>query len=306
MNISIAWSLIKNNFGLPADAQVVPFGVEAFSKFGDCINEILEFFADGAINAFGFLFDYSLEIFTLIAGIDVALSFIFSGFAFSAPNLLNKVVKYGFCYFVIKNWNTILNDFFISLTSSVGQVMTGASLSGLTENLSQPQMLMRMALDNLPGLNIVANTSASQMFSNFFYTLGIFCISWFVIFVYLFLALKIAYVYVQFYVAAAFNIWGLPLSVNGFVKFIPEGLLGSLWSSTVTLIMTSVMIYFTSIGIKEFLPSLPADIMNISEASRAGFFMPYIKYCLMLVIFAYLAGEVPQTVSKHLSGAWEL
>lgn len=305
-SINFAWDLLKENFALPADAQVIPFGVEAFSKFGDCINEILGFFADAAITAFGFLYEYSLTLFVTIATLDLALSLIFSNFQFSAPNLVNKIIKYGFCVFALVNWKTILNDFFISLTTAVGQTMTGVSTSQLTENLSQPQMLMRLALDNLPGLNIIANTSAGIMWTNCFYTLGIFFISWFVIFTYLFLALKVAYVYVQFYVTAAFNVWSLPLSVNGFTKFIPEGMLGSLWNATVTLMMTSVMLYFTSVGIKEFLPSLPNEIANIQEASRAGFFIPYTKYCLMLVIFAYLTGDVPQTVSKHLSGPWEL
>ncbi len=303
---SMTWEIIKEYIGLPADAQVVPFGVEAFSKFGDCINEVLGFLADGAINAFGFLLNFSLEFFISIAIIDIGLSFVFSNFQFSVPNVLHKVLKYGFCLFAITNWKMILNDFFLSITTGVGQAMTGTSVSGLTENLSQPQMLMRMALDNLPGLNIIANTSAFHLFTNALYSLGIFFMSWFVILVYMFLAIKIAYVYVQFYVSAAFNIWGLPFSVNGFTKFIPEGLLGSLWASTVTLMMTSVMIYFTTIGIKEFLPSLPADINNISEASRAGFFIPYMKYCLMLVVFAYLTGDIPKTVANHLSGAWEL
>lgn len=302
----LAINLIKDKLGINVNTPAIPFGVEAFSKFGDCINQVLEFLADGAINAFGFLLNYSLEIFISIAVLDLALSFIFSGMQFSPSNLFQKILKYGFCIFLIKNWNTILNDVFISLTSSVGQTMTGASVTQLTENLSQPQMLMRIAIDNLPGLNIIANTSAGQMWGNCFYSLGIFGMSWFVLLVYLFLAIKIAYIYVQFYVTAAFSIWGLPLSVNGFTKFIPEGLLGSLWGATISLMMTSVMIYFTTNGIKAYLPSLPAEIKNIEEAVQAGFFLPYIKYCCMLVVFAYLTGDIPQTVSKHLSGAWEL
>ncbi len=184
--------------------------------------------------------------------------------------------------------------------------MTGATASGLTEKLSQPQMLMRLAIDNLPGLNILTNSSNMQITENTFYCLGIFLISWFVLMVYLLLAIKIAYVYVQFYIAAVFNIWGLPFSVNGFTKFIPEGLLGSLWNATVTLMATSVMIYFTGMGIKEFLPSFPYDVSNISEAARAGFFVPYLRYCLMLVVFAHLTWDIPKAIAKHLSGAWEL
>lgn len=298
--------IIEKNIGLDPNAQVIPLGIETFSKFGDCINEILGFLADGTINAFGYLFNYSMELFVAIATLDLALSLILSGFKFSAPNLLNKVLKYGFCVFVIKNWTTILNDFFISLTTAVGQTMTGATASGLTEKLSQPQMLMRLAIDNLPGLNILTNSSNMQITENTFYCLGIFLISWFVLLVYLFLAIKIAYVYVQFYIAAVFNIWGLPFSVNGFTKFIPEGLLGSLWNATVTLMATSVMIYFTGMGIKEFLPSFPYDVSNISEAARAGFFVPYLRYCLMLVVFAHLTWDIPKAIAKHLSGAWEL
>ena len=124
----------------------------------------------------------------------------------------------GLCFSYFFNWQVIVNDIFLAMVSSVSGTYTG-DLATIEQNISQPQLLIQKCVFMLtPALNKIASYKSWDFVMNLQYILPVFILSWVTIIIYILLALRIALIYVDFYVTAALNVVTLPFAQQAFFQ----------------------------------------------------------------------------------------
>lgn len=292
-----------------SDNVELPWGIETMHEFGENLNSDMEFYSNAAIRAFGSLYQYAISIMVAIAVIDLTLPMILSGMAFSWVTIATKVLKYGFFFFVIYNWDSLINDFFLSMVSSIsGTFINDPSI--ITENLTQPQMIIQKIVYLMtPALAKIASYKSVDFMLNLPFILPIFITTWITIILFFFLALKIVLIYIEFYLSAVFNIISLPFANWKFSKFLPEGTLGQLMTITIELIATSIMVCFMVTFIQDADPNSLYSIVD--ENGHLDYLdsitvTKHSKICFGLWALAFITAIVPKKIAQLMGGKFEL
>lgn len=224
------------------DNVPMPWGIEAMQTLGDSMHSILETFVEKIGTAFTVLQTAALALLFVLCVIDLSLPLLTAGLEFSIAQLTGKFFKYGFLYAILLNFPTLINNLFLSFVSSVSGTFIGDA-SVITENITQPQLLMQKAIFFMnPALNKIASYGAWDFMWNIGNIAIIFLSTWITIGVFFVLSAYITMVYIEFYLAALVSAFTLPFSTVRFTKFVAEGTLGSLVSNTLKLSILSIMV----------------------------------------------------------------
>ena len=222
---------------------------------------------------------------------------------------MTKILKYSFFCFLVYNWNVIVNDFFLSIITSVsGTFINDASI--ITQNLTQPQMIIQKVVYLMtPALAKISSYKSVAFMLNLAFILPIFLTTWITIVVYFILAVKVAITYIEFYCSAVFNIITIPFANWRFTKFIPEGTMGHLFTITIELLLTAIMICFMVMFIQD---ANPAELYSIVDNNGHLAYLDsvsVIKHCRIccgLWALAFLTGVIPAKIAKLVGGQFEL
>lgn len=292
-----------------SDNVELPWGVESMYEIGSNVNKDIEYYSEAASKAFGYLQPVMLGLLASLAVIDLVLPIIVSGFAFSIMPLTRKVLKYGFIFFIFFNWQAIVNEVFLNMVSTVSGTYTG-DLATIEQNISQPQLLIQKCVFMLtPALNKIASYKSLDFVMNLQYILPIFILAWVTIIIYIMLALRIALIYVDFYITAAMNVVTLPFAQFHFLKFMPEGTLGHLLSVTIELIVTSVMVWMAVMVVQD---AAPGNLFALTDAAGHVKYLDgevvtkFFHLCIALLSLAFLTGTVPAKIAGLLGGKFEI
>lgn len=292
-----------------SDNVSLPWGVESMYEIGSNVNKDIEYYSDAASKAFSYLQPAMLGLLSVLAIIDLTLPLIISGFVFSQAVLARKVLKYGFMFFVFFNWQVIVNDIFLAMVSSVSGTYTG-DLATIEQNISQPQLLIQKCVFMLtPALNKIASYKSWDFVMNLQYILPVFILSWVTIIIYILLALRIALIYVDFYVTAALNVVTLLFAQQAFFKFMPEGTVGHLFAVTIELLVTSIMVWMAVMVVQD---AAPGNLFALTDAAGHVKYLDgevvtkFAHLCIALLSLAFLTGTVPTKIAGLLGGKFEI
>lgn len=242
----------------------LPWGVESMYQLGDSLNQLMETLVQAIGKGYDGLQKAGLALLFVLCIIDLALPPLLMGWEFSLPQMLGKIFKYGFLMFLFAHWQTFINDFLLSFISSVSGTFIGDT-SVITENISQPQLLLQKCVYMLtPGLNKIASFGAVDFVRNLGSIIPIYVATFLTIGVYFFLACYILLVYVELYLSASIALCTGPFAAMGFSRFIAEGSLGHLISSTLKLTFLSIMVGLCVFCIRD---AEPGEIFAVKTAA---------------------------------------
>lgn len=300
---------IPNGSAIGSDNVELPWGVESMYELGNNINNDIEKFSTAAGDALDGLDNFVLYLLWVLAIIDLTLPILLSGMTISKEMLISKLFKYGLLMVIIVNWQLLINDFFLSMVSSIAGTYTNDPLT-VSANVTQPQLIIKKCVYMLtPALNKISSYKSYDFLLNLHYIVPIFIFTWFTIIVYFLLAFKIALTYIEFYVTALFNIVTLPFAQWKYMKFMPEGTIGHLLNVTLELIATSVMVFLTVSVIEDATPgkifSMVDQYGHVSYIDGWSL-AQYIRLCLTLIALAVLTGTIPTRIAKILGGQFEM
>lgn len=241
----------------------LPWGVEGMYQIGENLQEIMESVASAAGIGFAALQRMCLSLIIAICIIDLTLPMLLGGLRISLQYVISKVIKYGFLIFLLINWQRIINDFFLSFVTSVSTTFSNNPDVG--NDVSQPQVILQKAIFMVtPALNKIASFGSLDFVTNLPTILPIYLMTFIVIGIFFVLACYIMFIYCEFYVVSALSVCTFPFSAWGFTKFIAEGGLGHLVSSTIKLTILSIMVAFCVVCIKD---AQPGDIFKVTTPS---------------------------------------
>lgn len=244
----------------------------------------------------------------------MTLPILVAGLETSLNQVITKIFKYGFMFLIFINWQNIINNFFLSFVSSVsGTFIQDPTV--ITDNVSQPQLLMQKCVYMItPGLNKIASFGSMDFVRNFGTILPIYLITFLTMGVFFFLSCYIMLVYIEFYLSASVALCTGPFAALGFTKFVAEGSLGHLVSTTIKLMILSVMVGLCVFCIKDAKPqdlftmktpavtqtgsgsvSGPADLVSIATEKAQKYNIPV---TLFLAQIQSESSWNPQAVSE--------
>ena len=284
MGMVLDGSVIANDpsglpFGASADDdQDLPWGVEGMYQIGENINAL----------------------------IDIGLPIVLTG-KINLEFAVTKLLKYGLLYIVIANWNSVINDFFLSFIESVSGTLTN-DLDIIKEHISQPQIILQKCIYMMtPALNKIASYKSVGFVINLPLILPLFVFTWLTILIYFLFAMGVAIMYIEFYLTALFNIISLPFSMSRFTKFLPEGTLGHLVAVTMQLVTISFMVFLMVSIVKD---ANPNEVFQINDVAgiiiNPDIVAKHILMCINLIGLALVAGIVSRKIGNLLGGSVEL
>lgn len=312
MGMVLDGSVIANDpsglpFGASADDdQDLPWGVEGMYQIGENINKDMKYFAEKAGEGFSYLYPIALQLLFLFALIDIGLPIVLTG-KINLEFAVTKLLKYGLLYIVIANWNSVINDFFLSFIESVSGTLTN-DLDIIKEHVSQPQIILQKCIYMMtPALNKIASYKSVGFVINLPLILPLFVFTWLTILIYFLFAMGVAIMYIEFYLTALFNIISLPFSMSRFTKFLPEGTLGHLVAVTMQLVTISFMVFLMVSIVKD---ANPNEVFQINDVAgiiiNPDIVAKHILMCINLIGLALVAGIVSRKVGNLLGGSVEL
>ena len=237
-----------------SDNISLPWGVEAMYQMGDSLNQLMEQMVTALSKGYSGLQTAGFALLFVLAVIDLTLPILVAGFETSLNQAITKIFKYGFLFLIFTNWQNIINNFFLSFVTSVsGTFIQDPTV--IANNVSQPQLLMQKCVYMItPGLNKIASFGSMDFVRNFGTILPIYLITFLTMGVFFFLSCYIMLVYIEFYLSASVVLCTGPFAALGFTKFVAEGSLGYLVSTTIKLIILSVMVGLCVFCIKDAKP----------------------------------------------------
>ena len=237
-----------------SDGIALPWGVEAMYQMGDSLNQLMEQMIKALSRGYHGLQVAGLSLLFVLAVLDLALPILVAGLETSLNQVITKAFKYGFLFWLFTNWQSIINGFFLNFVSSVsGTFIQDPAV--IADNVSQPQLLMQKCIYMItPGLNKIASFGSMDFVQNFGMILPIYLITFLTMGVFFFLSCYIMLVYIEFYLSASIALCTGPFAALGFTKFIAEGTVGHLVSTTIKLAILSVMVGLCVFCIKDAAP----------------------------------------------------
>ena len=229
----------------------IPWNVQALMGIGNSINDTMVKFQGFASKAYDNIHTYALTLLFILFATDIVFLIILSGFELDLMTILSKLVKLGIFIFLVNHWKDIVNTIFKGFITLVGTSYAGTNANFLND-VSQPQLLLQKAVSLLnPALNKIASFGARDFISNIGTILPIYILTFLVIGIFILVALYIMICYLEFYISGALSIITVPFGILHWSKFIPEGFVGHLTSSTIKLMLISVLVGLTTIAVKD-------------------------------------------------------
>ena len=230
-------------------------------NMGKALAVIMEKFAELCEEGITYLKPHMIYLFWLMAIIDLAMSIMLAGFEINPFNLIVRFLKYGFFYFLIFNWATLVDDFFLSLSFDTSNAVDMVSPS-VSLNITNPQLVLQKGLLIIkPGLDYVGSLPWSQRVLHAMPCLMVIVSSLITIFFLMAVSIYVAISYIEFYVIAALAMVTLPYTPSGFTKFMPQASLAAVWKQTIKLLVIAIMIGLLGMIMAENSPILIAEAM---------------------------------------------
>ena len=239
--------------GVTAARQGMPFGVESFYKMGDVLSKIIKEWTLIANKAFEYLRDAMIYLALLLCLIDFCLP-IAIGMGISLRDAVTKIMKYTGLLALIWNWNKFTDQILLNFAVTVSSAAVGGGPAAelMSENMSNPQLLLQKGTKLLaPGLEKAASFSNFDFIRQLDYILPIYIFTFIVLIAFVLLALFVTLTYLEFYISAATSIITVPFGGWKMTRFLPEGMVGHLVTSTFKLLLVSLMIALCVGGIKD-------------------------------------------------------
>ncbi|WP_273036842.1 transglycosylase SLT domain-containing protein [Schwartzia succinivorans] len=250
------------SFRQGADNIALPWGVESMYRLGESVNKLIKDFVDAISKGYSAILSLSLGLLALLCIIDLCVPLVLTGEC-SIPQMAEKIVKYGFLFFVCASWQMLVNDFFLDFVISVsGTFVADADI--ISSNISQPQFILQKCVFLLtPGLNKIAAMGSMDFLNNLGYAVIILLVTFIVILAYFLVTLFIMLVYIDFYISAILHLVVLPFQAWTHTKFVAEGTLGHFTTATFQLLIVSIMVGFTVFAMKDV--EAPANIFSVTS-----------------------------------------
>lgn len=231
----------------------IPWNVQALMGIGNSINDTMVKFQGFASKAYDNIHTYALTLLFILFATDIVFLIILSGFELDLMTMLSKLVKLGIFIFLVNHWKDIVNTIFKGFITLVGTSYAGTGTNtNFLNDVSQPQLLLQKAVSLLnPALNKIASFGARDFISNIGTILPIYILTFLVIGIFILVALYIMICYLEFYISGALSIISVPFGIMHWSKFIPEGFVGHLTSSTIKLMLISVLVGLTTSAVKD-------------------------------------------------------
>lgn len=252
----LLWGVTLSGYtggGVTAARQGMPFGVESFYKMGDVLSKIIKEWTLIANKAFEYLRDAMIYLALLLCLIDFCLP-IAIGMGISLRDAVTKIMKYTGLLALIWNWNKFTDQIHLNFAVTVSSAAVGGGPAAelMSENMSNPQLLLQKGTKLLaPGLEKAASFSNFDFIRQLDYILPIYIFTFIVLIAFVLLALFVTLTYLEFYISAATSIITVPFGGWKMTRFLPEGMVGHLVTSTFKLLLVSLMIALCVGGIKD-------------------------------------------------------
>ena len=252
----LLWGVTLSGYtggGVTAARQGMPFGVESFYKMGDVLSKIIKEWTLIANKAFEYLRDAMIYLALLLCLIDFCLP-IAIGMGISLRDAVTKIMKYTGLLALIWNWNKFTDQILLNFAVTVSSAAVGGGPAAelMSENMSNPQLLLQKGTKLLaPGLEKAASFSNFDFIRQLDYILPIYIFTFIVLIAFVLLALFVTLTYLEFYISAATSIITVPFGGWKMTRFLPEGMVGHLVTSTFKLLLVSLMIALCVGGIKD-------------------------------------------------------
>ena len=306
-------------------ANMIGFG-EAIMKLGEAMNQIIEKFCQVAQEGYNRLIPYTFDILACLCMIDLALTIMLAGFEVNPNQLFVKIIKYGFIYWVVVMWPTLVDAAFKSMVVSANEIAFPMYFESGSENICQPQLILQKVMYLLkPGFDYFQKMGFTEVVVSIvtgsialMALAGIMCII--TMLIYIMFACYVAYVYIYFFVLAALSVCTLPFLGSKFMKFFTEGAVGSVWSAAVKMMALTFMLGLMGVifsgsdfqAANEVVKTAGGGAANFGGASlfdiaknNYDMFIFFIKQCFMMILFAFFTFRIVNSLSSHLGGRFE-
>ena len=281
----------------------VDWGLDMMATIADGLNDIINQFTILANTVMGVMIAGGAATILSLIIIDFASYLIFNmqdGFRLSG--IIGKLLKYTFFLWLFLNWDTIVNTIFLDFAQSTATAVAGGNTSG---NLTQPQFLLIKGVEAIsPALNFISNAKGLTNISNWPLLALLLLLSFITLFALIFSAIYVAFIFIEFYITAAFSAVFMMFPVLRFTKFIGELGINGLIKSTIRLFAAGVLVFLVAklIGDANFLLDFPADINALAD----GTLRKFVVLCIHIWIFVYLIVTFPTKISRIYTGGVKL
>ena len=241
-----------------SDNVGIPWGAAAMSEIGGDFSKNIEQFATWANQAFTFVHKLAVSLLTALCIIDLVLP-ILMFMTVSKETLIRKIMKYAGIFGIIACWDKFTDNFLLDIVKSASGTYSN-NLDTIATNMSQPELLLQHGIRLItPAMNKTASFTSLEFMHNLGTIFTLYFFTFLIIAAFIFLALYVTMVYIEFYISAALSIVTVPFGVWHFSKFIAEDTVGHLLSATLKLLIVSIMIGLCVTCIKD---SKPGDIFT--------------------------------------------
>lgn len=292
--------------------NAIDWGLDMLATVADSLNKLIEQFALYASEAMSAMHSIGLSImFTLII-IDFASYLMLNStydretgemvqgmFAFYWPTIVSKILKYTFLLMIYMNWEWIVNNIFLDFAQSTASVFAGGA--NVSSNVTQPQFLLQKGVEALsPALNFISTAKGLTQIKNWPLLVFLLIITLGTLGFLVFSALYVAYVYIEFYLMAAFNAVFMIFPVSRHFKFIGEGGLGALVTATIKLFTTACLVFMIAslTDGATYVLDFPGDINELGN----GTLRRYVMLCIHIIVFVILIIRIPDKIASMYSG----
>ena len=283
--------------------NVIDWGLDMLATIADGLNKLIEDFALYATEAMNAISSIGVGIILSLIIIDFTTYLFFNGFEWQLSQLISKIMKYTFLLFIFMNWTWIVNNIFLDFAQSTASAMAGGG--NVSSNLTQPQFLLRKGVEAIsPCLNFISTAKGLTNPKNWPILLFLVLITFIVLGFLMFSAFYVAYVYIEFYLMAAFNALFMIFPTLRFTKFIAEGGISGLITNTIRLFTTAWLVYLIA-DLSEnanYALVFPADIGALSD----GTLYRYIFLCIHIVTLVIVIVKVPDKIARMYGGSINL
>ena len=244
----------------------IPWNFEALANFGTVLNDFANYMSEACTKGFQYLRPVLGGMLVALAIIDLALSIILAEMRIDLNLLVEKVIRYGFLFFLYYNWDTILNEFFLEFVK--GSIATAAPGAGN----DVVEAITAMIILGCSGICIIVLSL---------------------------LALFILMTYVNFYMAGIFALLGLatsPLSLRAYercVRLFPGAKRG-IGSACIRLITMSLVMTAALKVMREYIPAGYTVTFGMNDIQA------YVTMCAMLIIISLTMYFATSEVSELL------
>lgn len=227
-------------------------------KLGNFLSGLMEIFTDFSKDAYKNLTNAALWLLFIFCIIDLTIPIILSGMVIDKGTILRKILKYSFAFGFMYIYPKIINDGLLGFARTISK--TAAGESQFVDKIAEPQIILQkvMFFLNAP-INKITHYGFFDTIRNLDVIIWIYLLVFLVSAVFIWYAISIALTFVEFYVSAGLCVITVPFGVTGFTKFVPEGSIGHLVSSSLKLLFTSFIMMLCIVCIKD------ADPPNLFE-----------------------------------------